>query len=202
MDWLWIDFLNSDWNDPLGHAPARDRLQEPAWLSEFLENWKLPGLDLCGPEAGSALIGLRSELQGLLARLVGNQRLRPADLEGLNRRLAALPVTTRFQMEGDSVQLRLTPSSNGLDAVILAIAESFAAFLADGDPTRVRLCENADCKWVFYDSTRSRTRRWCADSCGNLIKVRKFRQKTAKRSGASAAPAAPGRPPARRRKRR
>ncbi len=31
------------------------------------------------------------------------------------------------------------------------------------------------------DTTRSRTRRWCADSCGNLIKVRKCRQKKKKK---------------------
>lgn len=200
MDPLWIDFLNSDWHDPLGHAPRRDRLHEPAWLGEFLAKWKLPAL---GADAASALGALRSELHGLVARMVAGQRMHPADLEDLNRRLAALPLTARLQVEGDSVQLRLEPGSGGLDAVVLAIVESFAAFLADGDPARLRLCENADCRWVFYDATRSRTRRWCAESCGNLIKVRKFRRrKKAGGSAASDAPAAPRTPPARRPKRR
>ena len=67
--------------------------------------------------------------------------------------------------------------------MLFGITESFAAFLAEGDPTRLKLCENRDCRWVFYDTTRSRTRRWCADTCGNLIKVREFRRrKTRKRT--------------------
>ena len=75
------------------------------------------------------------------------------------------------------MRLRLAAGrGGGLDALLLAIVESFAAFLAEGDPSRLRVCENADCRWVFYDSTRSRTRRWCAGSCGNLIKVREFRR--------------------------
>jgi len=61
--------------------------------------------------------------------------------------------------------------------VLFAVVESFASFLVEGDPERLKLCENPDCRWVFYDTSRSRTRRWCADSCGNLLKVRKCRQK-------------------------
>ena len=79
-----------------------------------------------------------------------------------------------------SARARLVPKKPGLHAVLFEIASSFAAFLVEGDPDRLKLCDNPDCQWVFYDTTRRRTRRWCEDACGNLMKVRRFRAKKRK----------------------
>ena len=57
-----------------------------------------------------------------------------------------------FGEELQKYRMRLTPVARGLDAVLFAIVESFATFLVDGDPERLRLCENPDCRWVFYDT--------------------------------------------------
>jgi len=41
---------------------------------------------------------------------------------------------------------------------------------------RVRLCADRSCAWLFTDTTRSGTRRWCdMKVCGNRNKVRRFR---------------------------
>jgi predicted RNA-binding Zn ribbon-like protein len=205
---LWIDFLNSDWHDPLGHAPRRDRLEDPEWLAGFLDTWRLPRVGPIAPGSAESqtLGGLRSVLQEVVGSIVKGGAVRSCDLAAINPALAARPVTPRLEHDGKAVRLRLAaaPGAAPLDALVLAILDSFAAFLAGGDPTRLRICENDDCRWVFYDETRSRTRRWCADSCGNLIKVRKFRRqrKKAAKSGASARPAATRRPRQGRRKRR
>ena len=82
---------------------------------------------------------------------------------------------SRIEIVDDGCRLRLDPAAKGLEAVLFVLTESFASFLVEGEPDRLKLCENPDCKWVFYDTTRSRTKRWCADSCGNLMKVRRFR---------------------------
>ena len=184
MDSLWIDFVNSDWHDPLGRAPDRDQLHDHAWVRRFLEAWKLPRLDVRSAGSRSSLGELRGLLQQFVRTLVTDGSLRPAELTALNRYLTARPVTSRLEIDDDSFRLRLTPTSKGLDGVLFTVAESFATFLTDGDPTRLKLCENQDCRWVFYDTTRSRTRRGCADSCANLIKVRKCRQKKSKKQGA------------------
>jgi predicted RNA-binding Zn ribbon-like protein len=56
------------------------------------------------------------------------------------------------------------------------IAASFARTLADGEKSRLRICDNPDCLWVYYDDTRNRSKRYCDDKmCGNLLKVRRFR---------------------------
>ena len=43
---------------------------------------------------------------------------------------------------------------------------------------RVKACANTECRWLFYDRSRSRTRRWCAmNACGNIVKARAYRRR-------------------------
>ena len=39
---------------------------------------------------------------------------------------------------------------------------------------RVRICEAPDCEWLFYDTSKNRSRRWCdMRQCGNRMKARR-----------------------------
>lgn len=65
-----------------------------------------------------------------------------------------------------------------LDRVLWPIAYSAAQLLTWGDLERVKLCRADDCGWLFVDSSRNRSRRWCDMSdCGNRAKARRFRQR-------------------------
>jgi predicted RNA-binding Zn ribbon-like protein len=56
--------------------------------------------------------------------------------------------------------------------------------LAEIDPTRLRRCQRRECDLLFYDTTRSATRRWHAESpCG----IRE-RQRRHRRAGATVSP--------------
>ncbi|MEM7224711.1 MAG: ABATE domain-containing protein [Pseudomonadota bacterium] len=61
----------------------------------------------------------------------------------------------------------------------LEIALGAAALLTDESSLRrVRVCANGPCDWIFLDSSRNGKRRWCRMSvCGNVSKVRRFRQR-------------------------
>ena len=73
-------------------------------------------------------------------------------------------------------RIEFAPSRRDWGWVLAEIAGSFAELLADGEPERVKLCENGECQWAFYDTTKNRRRRWCRPSeCGNVFKVREFR---------------------------
>src|SRR5438552_17853114 len=55
----------------------------------------------------------------------------------------------------------------------------------------VRQCEGDRCGWLFINSTKNHSRRWCVMShCGNVAKVRRFRLK--QRREQSARPATSG----------
>ena len=56
------------------------------------------------------------------------------------------------------------------------LAESIARELIQGDPSRLRICENPQCRWVFKDTSRTGKRKWCSmSSCGNRAKVARHR---------------------------
>ena len=82
-------------------------------------------------------------------------------------------------------QLRIGPDGNRyevsqvgdrLDQARAAIASSFAHFVADDAPDRLRVCANDGCRDVFVDRSPGGKRRWCdMRTCGNQAKVARHR---------------------------
>ncbi|MGH7367658.1 MAG: CGNR zinc finger domain-containing protein [Candidatus Rokuibacteriota bacterium] len=65
-------------------------------------------------------------------------------------------------------------SPPGLDRVAWWVARSAAELLTGHDLTGVRECAGYDCGWLFVDSTKNRSRRWCdMATCGNRAKGRR-----------------------------
>jgi predicted RNA-binding Zn ribbon-like protein len=63
-----------------------------------------------------------------------------------------------------------------LDRVLWPIIYSAAQLLTSSGLGRIKLCRADDCGWLFVDSSRNRSRRWCDMSdCGNRAKARRFR---------------------------
>ena len=55
------------------------------------------------------------------------------------------------------------------------MAGSAVAVLTEEDLGRVRECPGAgDCGWLFYDTSKNGTRRWCSmEGCGSRVKMRR-----------------------------
>jgi predicted RNA-binding Zn ribbon-like protein len=52
---------------------------------------------------------------------------------------------------------------------------------ATGIWERLKLCENPECLWAFYDNSRNRSGSWCRTGlCGNRIKNRAYRERQKK----------------------
>lgn len=173
----WIDLVNSDRTDHTGRGDREDRIESEAWVRDYLQRH---GLEPIGPRPRAALEqfrDLRVLLRRLAASMVGGGRIGAGDLKALNGYLAGGPTIGRVERDGDAFRLRREPVRAGIGGTLSRIAWSFAESLVRADRGRLRICDNPDCQWVFYDESRSRTRRWCADECGNLLKVRRFRAK-------------------------
>jgi predicted RNA-binding Zn ribbon-like protein len=67
-------------------------------------------------------------------------------------------------------------SNGGLDSVRWRIARDAVALLESPNLGRVRRCPGSgDCGWLFLDSSKNATRRWCSmEGCGNRAKLRRF----------------------------
>jgi len=67
-----------------------------------------------------------------------------------------------------------TPAESPVEAVLGPIALSALTTLAQADLTRVKQCQGEKCGWVFFDTTKNKSRRWCEmEVCGNRAKQRR-----------------------------
>ncbi len=196
MDNALFDLLNSDWHDWHGTGGREERLDNPGWLRRFMDTWGLK-VDLpYTPEARRAFGELRTLARRMVDDFRAGRPLAEADVRALNANLARGPVRRRLAVGGQGkADVELEPASRNWDWVLAETAGCLADLLAHGEPERVKICENEACGWVFYDESRNRSRVWCdSTSCGNLVKVRRFRarRKAGEQTGAAGRPGRTG----------
>jgi predicted RNA-binding Zn ribbon-like protein len=174
MDALCLDFINSDFRDFRGRW-TRDDLQQPDWLTQFLAKWELQITNPPRTAPLTDLIALRTLLQHMTESLVNGQ-LSTHDQHALNAILLKVPLHRQLVHSATGYQLTMEPQQKDWNWVQAEIAASFAHLLTFHDTRRLKICANPRCRWVFYDDSKSRTRRYCSpDKCANLLKVRRFR---------------------------
>ncbi|MBE3063935.1 MAG: CGNR zinc finger domain-containing protein [Spirochaetes bacterium] len=67
---------------------------------------------------------------------------------------------------------------NPLEDITLRLAKRAADLLAGLDRARLKICGNPECGWLFLDTTRNGSRRWCdMAACGNRAKAKRFYSK-------------------------
>ena len=116
--------------------------------------------------------------------------LRMADLAATTDLRTALRQTLSGKADAvtalEGYPLRLVPDAPGglrlgagsgrpwLDVIVETVAQS----VARDEWKRIKLCAAADCRWAFYDTSRSGRGRWCdMEVCGNRHKTRTYRER-------------------------
>ncbi len=133
-----------------------------------------------------ALAGTLRELHKTIAELVdgllsGRPVARPA--ARLNRLAQPSVATVRLDV-GESQTLRARLDWNE-PTPTATLARRVALELGEIDVTRLKRCERPACDLVFYDTTRSGTKRWHAESpCG--LRERQRRHRAAASTGSPA----------------
>ena len=126
--------------------------------------------------AWRSALTLREALYKLLAAAASGRRARPSDLAVVNEHVADTFNGAALAPAGERFLLH-THSEDWLDPVVRPVVRAAVDLLTSDELANVRVCADDTCAWLFLDTTRSRTRRWCdMRSCGNRNKVRRFRQ--------------------------
>jgi predicted RNA-binding Zn ribbon-like protein len=206
MNLMFIDFVNSEWYD--GHGRLNDRLPKPQWLSAFRRRWGFGGSRSTAPDGKDAhpyfrpergpleetpppapssgprrrtleeLCAFRSLLRGVVEMVAADRKIPTAQIKQLNAFLEKADVRHRVKASAGELRLETIPLVDDHEALVGSIALSAAEFFASGDRQRLKICGNPGCRWVFYDSSKNRSRRWCdSNLCGNLFKVRRYRSR-------------------------
>jgi|SRR5215470_2713311 len=168
----WFDLVNSQEWDRFGHLT--EHFQNPAWLPFFLRRWGFTR-PKNRPFPFAKWAELRAALRSICEAAARHSPLAKVDVRVLNRALKV--AGTRQLHEGQNgFQLEFVPSAAGWDEIRAETARSFAEVLTKAEVSRIKICRNPQCGWVFYDQTKGKTRCWCNDKvCGNRARVRKAR---------------------------
>jgi predicted RNA-binding Zn ribbon-like protein len=182
---LAFEFINSE--EWYGRRPRGqvDHLERSEWLAEFLETWGFTDIGAPNSAQRRQLLRLRDLLRRMVTALASGEVPSMSDLEELDRFLGGCAIRRHVTYADGEFQVQLAPERRDWTWLLSEIASSFVEVLVEGERERVKLCENAECQWAFYDTTKNRRRRWCDPAeCGNLFKVRQFRAR--RRAGRSA----------------
>jgi predicted RNA-binding Zn ribbon-like protein len=124
----------------------------------------------------------REALHRTLRALLRRARPDPEDLEVLNVEIAAAREQERLVPAVAALRWQTAGTAERLESVLWPVARAASALLTSGDLSRLRQCGGDGCGWLFLDRSRNRSRRWCTmEDCGNVSKVRKFRQRLRRR---------------------
>jgi len=186
---LCLDFANTvSWRgspEPADRLPAYGELVrffiQTGFLSE-VEARRLRREAARRPDrAARALrraVELREALYRTFSGLAAGRPPRSSDLATLNALLPAALAHLRVSRVGARFGWRWNGDAEALDRLLWPVARDAAVFLTSTGFSRLRTCGNPQCRWVFLDTTKSGTRRWCSMAVrGNRDKLRRFRQR-------------------------
>ena len=84
-------------------------------------------------------------------------------------------VRLRFDCCGD---VRAEATAGGVDGALGRIVAAVHRTMADGSWSRLKACARDECRWVYFDASRNRSKRWCSmEVCGNREKGEAFRRR-------------------------
>lgn len=202
-DLMFVDFLNSHMYD--GHGNAKDRITDPGWIGAFRSKWGFdgeastngsdpdayfrarrqpdptpagPGSPRWDPAALDDLLELRALLRVMVGAVANGDAPKPAQVRKLDAFLAGAAIRHEMRSTSEGLFMEQVPLAEGHRRITGEIALSAARFLTSGERDRLKMCTNPGCRWIYYDGTKNRSRRWCNSAlCGNLFKVRRYRSR-------------------------
>lgn len=128
-------------------------------------------------EALARAVALREVIYHVFDAVVDDRAPAAEDVDALNRALDEARDHERL-VYADRRFAWAWDDDAALESILWPVAASAAELLASGNTSRVRRCGGEQCGWLFFDSSRSGRRQWCdMRDCGNLAKVRRFRER-------------------------
>jgi predicted RNA-binding Zn ribbon-like protein len=190
---LCLDFCNT------GQGARGSRREE--WITDYGEflAWlhaagalsarqaaALRGAAERAPEAAHRAWARAITFREALARLLiaNAQRRKPSadDMQAIESEYARTARYARLATDGQGYRWAIDSDADELDVALRPIVQSALSLMTSPSMARLRRCGNATCYWLFIDETKNCSRRWCEmASCGNLMKVRRHRARSAKR---------------------
>lgn len=117
---------------------------------------------------------LRTVIYRIFSAIASDETPQPEDLDTLNRAYAASMARLRIVPISSGYALTWQEDDN-LERPLWAIARSAGELLTSPDLRQLRQCAADDCSYLFLDTSRNHSRRWCdMEDCGNRAKAKRY----------------------------
>jgi predicted RNA-binding Zn ribbon-like protein len=129
------------------------------------------------PNLARRVFGEALELREAIARvssaLAGGHKPAPADVAAINAALPRALAHLEIVPADHGFDWRFREVDDALDSITWPVVRSAADLLLHA-PVRIGMCESDTCGWLFVDTSRNHSRRWCTmGDCGNRAKARR-----------------------------
>jgi hypothetical protein len=172
------EFLNTLDLQTFGeHAGKPDEEREGLRSPERLEAWLVGrGFIGRGESVGERDLDLAVKVRDALrSAATANSCQARGRSEAVGVSFDELPLVVSF---GGASRPELVSREGGVNGALGSILADVAVAASKGTWARMKICAAEDCRWAYYDHSKSRTGRWCAmETCGNRHKTRRYRRK-------------------------
>jgi predicted RNA-binding Zn ribbon-like protein len=189
---LCLDFVNTVGSH--GFEQAREKLSTYSdlvrWTKEasLIDDGKtleLLAFSEANPGGASKVLEEASEFRETLFRIFGGlqrkQSPNPSDLAALNETLRKFPIRLEVRSQGDNFCCSREIAQITDEWPLAPVAWSAADLLVSDQVRHVRQCADATCGWLFVDTSKNHSRRWCSmGDCGSQAKARRYYQRKKK----------------------
>jgi len=181
-----VDLVNTlDWrfreNGPEELLASYSDLLRFAEQSELLTAKQVRQIARSAPDrlAADALVScreLREAAAEVLYAAVDDRTPAASQIKSLDRYFKQARERQRLIWSRSRLCWEWPPSEYGAELPLWMLALNTARLLISDDMHRLRACENPECRWLFLDTSKNHTRRWCdMKICGNRMKARRFK---------------------------
>lgn len=154
---------------------------EPAIIEDLKSRWPRGERD---GATYAEIIALREALYRAFTAIAHHKAPDQADLDRLNRVLAAAPQRAQLVTKDGAYFWRVENLEPTIGDLLTPILWTAGDMIAEPRRDRIRLCANEKCVWLFLDDSKSGTRRWCdMKACGNRAKAHRHYEKKKKAKG-------------------
>ena len=151
-------------SEPEGRRLMREAGRRPAEADQVLES----------------ALALRETLYRIFSAVAKGRRAEAPDLDYLNGKLSkALSGRHVAPAPEEGYVWNWTRRESDLGWLLWEVARAAGDLLTSRDLKKLRECAGEGCAWMFLDTSRNRSRRWCSMAvCGNRAKARRHYEQT------------------------
>ena len=175
LDWRFRDNgseeLLAGYDDLLAFA-AQSAILSPKQLRQLVRT----GNDSASAQAVVACRELREATAEIFYVAVDNRTPPTSQVKIVEKYFKEARGRQRLVWTGSRLAWEWPASEWDPDLPLWILSVSAGRLMLSEDMRLLRACEKPDCRWLFLDTSKNHTRRWCdMKICGNRMKARRFK---------------------------